>query len=67
EAALAALAGLPEAAPGHPFSNGVPDGPLDEARAAQAALELAGRVDALDGACRALVRRRAAHPQEPTC
>ncbi|WP_308622022.1 1-deoxy-D-xylulose-5-phosphate reductoisomerase, partial [uncultured Desulfovibrio sp.] len=72
EAALAALPHLPEAARGArdsglSSSGGLPDGPLDEARAARLALELAGRVDALDGACRALVRRRAAHSQEPTC
>lgn len=74
EAALAALPHLPEAAiarsataPGLSPAGGLPDGPLDETRAARLALELAGRVDALDGACRALARRRAAHLQEPTC
>lgn len=67
----ATLDALPELA-GHsglrPLSPAdLPAAPLDEARAAKLALELAARVDALDAACRALVRRRAAHPEEPKC
>ncbi|MDE6734917.1 MAG: 1-deoxy-D-xylulose-5-phosphate reductoisomerase [Desulfovibrio sp.] len=67
-ATLDALPGLDEGRALAPLSPGeLPRGPLDEARAAKLALELAARVDALDRACRALVRRRAAHPEEPKC
>lgn len=77
EAVLAALPGLPEAAfhepcaATSPCAPSLPDGlngtPLDQIGAAQLALELAERVDALDGACRALVRHRAVYLQESTC
>lgn len=68
ETALAALPGLEEADSLAPLSPGIlPAAPLDEAHAAALALTLAARVDALDRACRALVRRRAAHPEEPKC
>ena len=63
--ALPELAGKADLGPLAPGS--LPAAPLDEARAARVALELAARVDALDAACRALVRRRAAHSEEPKC
>ncbi|MDE7241053.1 hypothetical protein, partial [Desulfovibrio sp.] len=63
--ALPGLAGQSDLGPLAPDS--LPAAPLDEARAARLALELAARVDALDAACRALVRRRTAHPEEPKC
>ena len=63
--ALPELAGKADFGPLAPGS--LPAAPLDEARAARLALELAARVDALDAACRALVRRRAAHSEEPKC
>lgn len=63
--ALPELAGQADLGPLAPDS--LPAAPLDEARAARLALELAARVDALDAACRALVRRRAAHSEEPKC
>lgn len=67
-AALAALPGLDESRSLAPLSPGaLPGAPLDEARAARLALGLAARVDALDAACRAFVRERAAHPEEPKC
>ena len=67
-AALDALPGLDGLSALGPLSDGaLPQSPLDEARAAGAALALAARVDALDAACRALVRRRAAHIEEPQC
>lgn len=63
--ALPGLAGLSALRPLSPDT--LPAAPLDEARAARLALELAARVDALDAASRALVRGRAAHPEEPKC
>ena len=67
-AALDALPGLAESlVPAPPTPADLPRAPLNEARAASLALALAARVDALDAACRALVRRRAAHPEEPKC
>ena len=70
-AALAALPGLAEARALSPLPGSLPAelpaAPLDEAGAAGLALTLAARVDALDRVCRALVRRRAAHPEEPKC
>ncbi|MDE5878790.1 MAG: 1-deoxy-D-xylulose-5-phosphate reductoisomerase, partial [Desulfovibrio sp.] len=65
EATLDALPGLEEAGALCPLTPGdLPAAQLGEAAAAGLALELAARVDALDAACRALVRRRTAHPEE---
>lgn len=67
-AALHALPGLPQARQlAQPLAQSLPDAPLDEAKAAALALELSSRVDALDQACRALVRSRAAHLEESKC